>query len=264
MTRLDCFIADRILPRLAPAPSSRMDGSAYARKSKLETLLGTEVWQSIRGKVVIDFGCGAGAEAIEMAQRGARHVYGVDISDRWLRVAREQAQQSGCQNVTFARTAEEKADVVVSLDAFEHFEDPGAILQTMHRLLKPEGTVMVSFGPTWYHPLGGHLFSIFPWAHLIFSEAALCRWRSNFKTDGAKRFCEVEGGLNQMTISRFEAVVAASPFSLESLDAVPIRKFEKLHNRLTREFLTAIVRCRLRPRTQTQANKLGVSCIAAD
>jgi len=231
-----------------------MDGSAYARKSKLETLLGPDIWDRIQGKTVIDFGCGPGAEAIEMALKGARHVYGIDISDRWLEVAREQARQSGCQNVTFAKTASEPADVIVSLDAFEHFQDPGAILQVMSGMLKPDGVLLASFGPTWYHPLGGHLFSVFPWAHLVFSEAALCRWRSRFKSDGAKRFGEVEGGLNQMTISRFERLVAESPFTLESLEAVPVRKLEKLHNRLTREFLTAVVRCRLRPRTQARSN----------
>lgn len=74
----------------------------------------------------------------------------------------------------------------------------------MSALLEPKGEVIASFGPTWYHPLGGHLFSVFPWAHLLFSEKALLRWRSDFKTDGATHFGEVAGGLNQMTVDRFE------------------------------------------------------------
>lgn len=263
MNTLDAFLADHVLLRFAPVPATRMDGSVYARKSKVETLLGPDIWKQIEGKIVVDFGCGAGAEAIEMAQRGARHVYGIDISDRWLQVASTRARQSGCENVTFARTAPEMADVVVSLDAFEHFENPGAILRAMHGLLKPDGVVMASFGPPWYHPLGGHLFSVFPWAHLIFSEAALCRWRSHFKADGAKRFCEVEGGLNQMTISRFEALVAKSPFSMESLEAVPVRRLSRLSNRLTREFLTAVVRCKLCPRAWDAANSLACTEQAA-
>jgi hypothetical protein len=41
---------------------------------------------------------------------------------------------------------------------------------------------------------------------VIFSEKALIRWRSTFKTDRATRFSEVAGGLNQMTIAKFEAV----------------------------------------------------------
>src|SRR5207244_8983444 len=115
----------------------------------------------------------------------------------------------------------------------------------MNTLLQPEGEVLVSFGPTWYHPLGGHLFSVFPWAHLMFSEKAFIRWRSTFKTDGATRFSEVAGGLNQMTIARFAKLVADSPFDFGKLELIPIRKLRRLHNRLTREFTTAVVRCRL-------------------
>jgi hypothetical protein len=115
----------------------------------------------------------------------------------------------------------------------------------MYSLLKPGGFVRVSFGPTWYHPYGGHLFSVFPWAHLIFSEEALIRWRAHFRQDGARRFHEVSGGLNGMTIGRFERLVRKSGFRLESLETVPISKIRALHNRLTREFTTAIVRCKL-------------------
>jgi hypothetical protein len=115
----------------------------------------------------------------------------------------------------------------------------------MASLLKPGGSLYASFGPTWYHPLGGHLFSVFPWAHLLFSEKALIRWRSDIRSDGATRFGEVEGGLNQMTIARFEKLAKQSPFVIDFLEAVPIRRLRLLHNRFTREFTTAIVRCKL-------------------
>jgi SAM-dependent methyltransferase len=139
----------------------------------------------------------------------------------------------------------QNADIIVSIDAFEHFDDPEFILREMDSMLAPDGEVWISFGPTWYHPSGGHLFSVFPWAHLLFSEKALIRWRSDFKHDGATRFSEVGGGLNQMTIARFERIVEASPFQIASLQIVPIQKLKFLHNRLTREFTTAVVRCHL-------------------
>ena len=88
--------------------------------------------------------------------------------------------------------------------------------------------------------------ALFPKTGLVFSEKALIRWRSDFKTDGATKFGEVAGGLNQMTIARFEKVVASSPFEMLELDLVPIRKLKLFHNRLTREFTTALVRCRMR------------------
>lgn len=234
-----------LLRLIAPTHSGHMNGAAYVGRSKLETIFGGKVWEQIRGKVVIDFGCGAGREAIELAQKGARWVYGVDVSSRWLSVARQAAAAAGCRNVTFCVTVPEPADIIVSLDAFEHFEDPLSVLNAMAGLLNSSGEAMVAFGPTWYHPLGGHLFSVFPWAHLIFGESALCRWRSHIRADGAKRFAEVEGGLNQMTIQRFVRLVDCSRFRLAHFEAVPIRGLKFFHNRLTRECLTAIVRCQL-------------------
>jgi SAM-dependent methyltransferase len=229
--------------------SGGMDGSAYKDKSKLEVLLGPDFWREIEGRSVIDFGCGAGAEAIEMALHGALQVVGEDIQERLLEEARQAAAQAGvADRCSFGTRAVESADVIVAIDSFEHFENPSAILRVMRDMLKDEGCIIAAFGPTWYHPLGGHLFSVFPWAHLLFTEKALIRWRSDFKRDGATRFHEVEGGLNKMTIRRFERIVSESPFRFERLEAVPIRKLRPLANRFTREVTTAIVRCKLVPR----------------
>jgi len=183
---------------------------------------------------------------VELAQRGAARVIGLDIQPERLEAARRAAEAAGvADHCLFAETTEERADLITSLDAFEHFDDPAAMLDLMAKLLKPDGAVIASFGPTWYHPLGGHLFSIFPWAHLLFSEKALMRWRNDLRDDGATCFREVAGGLNQMTIRRFERIVGDGPFRIERLQTVPIRKLRSLHNRLTRELTTAIVRCRL-------------------
>lgn len=240
----------RLLRHIAPsAESSRAEGAAYAGRSKLEALLGRELWQTVAGKVVIDFGCGDGADAVELACRGASRVIGIDIRDRVLAVARARAAQHGVDDrCVFTTTTTERADVITSVDAFEHFADPAGVLQTMRTHVKDRGCVLIAFGPPWLHPLGGHLFSVFPWAHLVFTETALLRWRSHFKTDGATRFSEVEGGLNQMTIRRFRRLIETSPFRTATLEMVPIRRTRWMHNRLTSEFFTSIVRCRLVPR----------------
>lgn len=246
LTEIQC----RILKRLSPGPPDCCSGCIYEGKSKLVVLMGDDFFTKIAGKVVIDFGCGEGGDVVEMAGKGARRVIGIDIRKNVLQAAREKAISAGVQKTCcFVSSTTERADVIVSADAFEHFADPAGILRVMETLLQPGGEVLVSFGPTWYHPLGGHLFSVFPWAHLIFSEKALIRWRSTFKADGATRFGEVAGGLNQMTISRFEELVAASPLQIASMELVPIRRLRRFQNRLTREFTTAIVRCRLVKRT---------------
>lgn len=238
LTRIETQLLRRFFPRQLDA------GANYVRNIPLDKVMGPSFMQRIQNKSVIDFGCGYGDDTVAMAKAGASHVIGLDIREGVLRVARQKA--NGTTNVSFATQADRHgADVIVCVDSFEHFSDPAAILRDMVGMLKRGGEVLISFGWTWYHPNGGHLFSVFPWAHLILSERALIEWRSDFKRDGAKRFSEVEGGLNKMTIRRFEKLVDESPFRLAGMDLVPIRPLRRFHNRLTREFTTACVRCRL-------------------
>jgi len=236
-----------LLKRLSDGTGAAMDGSAYASRSKIDMLLGPEIWPELAGHVVADFGSGEGSEAIEIAQRGATRVIGIELQEKLRELATRRAADAGMlDRVEFVGSSTDAVDVVISLDSFEHFSDPEEILRIVHGMLRPGGKLLAAFGPTWFHPYGGHLFSVFPWAHLIFSESALMRWRADFKTDGATRFGEVAGGLNQMTIQRFERIVARSPFEVEELTCVPIRKLRPIASRWNREFTTAIVRARLR------------------
>jgi SAM-dependent methyltransferase len=180
--------------------------------SRIEGMFGPNVWSEIKGRTVIDFGCGEGNEAIELASHGAGHVIGVDIRESVMDVGRKNARVAGLENIVFSADAGRKADVIFSIDAFEHFSEPDTILRLMASLLLPGGKVFIYFGPPWYHPKGGHLLSFFPWAHVLLPERFLCWWRTFYRSDGAKRFREVEGGLNQMSIRQFENIVKASPF----------------------------------------------------
>lgn len=247
MSILGGEIAYQLLKRIAPA--SRYAANAVdpsEADTKLEQYFGKDFFLSIQDKTVIDFGCGRGGPAVEMAKRGAKQVIGLDIQERLLATCREKAlQQSVSDRCVFSTETETQADILISKDAFEHFADPAAILVTMASLIKPNGYVLAAFGPTWRHPYGGHLFSVFPWSHLLFSEKSQIRWRADFKHDGATKFCEVDGGLNQLTIAQFEQLVAHSPFCIEWLETVPIRGIKLFNTRLLREFGSSIVRCKL-------------------
>lgn len=245
------FIGGRLghwmLRNRAPRGGAGAESSeATSAATQLVALFGDDFFERIRGRTVLDFGCGTGQEAVEMAVQGAARVIGLELQQRWIEQASERARESGVSDrCTFATHTEERVDIIVSKDAFEHFEDPGAALRQMSALLEPGGCVLAAFGPTWLHPYGGHLFSVFPWAHLLFTEAALIRWRSSYRSDGATRFSEVAGGLNQMTIRRFERLIRESPLRAESLEPVPIKKLRPLTLPVLREFGSSIVRCRL-------------------
>lgn len=238
----------RVLRFLRP-PGNGEDGTARAMAvlSYAETfrrMLGEDWADHFRDRTVVDFGCGDGRGSIELARYGAAKVIGVDIRESVLEAARDAARQAGvADRCVFTTHVSDPVDIVVSVDAFEHFGDPGEILRAIHGMLREGGALVVSFGPTWYHPRGGHFFSVFPWSHLVFSERAQIRWRADFKDDGATRFSEVAGGLNQMTIRQFEKLVAQNDFGMRQCRLVPIRPLRRLHNRATREFTTSLVEC---------------------
>jgi SAM-dependent methyltransferase len=225
-------------PATAPSPS------------KLGAYWGERIWAEVTGKTVVDFGCRTGGDALEMVRHGAGHVIGLDIVPAALAVAAREAERLGlADRCTFTTHYEGKADCIICIDAFEHFADPAGVLDVMASILKPGGRVFASFGPPWLHPRGGHSFSVFPWAHLLFTEAALLRWRSDHRRDGARRFEEVEGGLNRMTLARFERLLGRSAFECVFLEEVPIRAARWLHSCWTREWVTSMVRCELRLRS---------------
>ena len=242
----------RLLKRLGTSVAAGQDpcGGANEGAGKLEACFGPSIWQFLANKTVVDFGCGAGHEAIALAKRGAKRVIGFDVRPEVLEIARAASRAAGVgDRCLFTTKLDEPADVVISLDGFEHYDDPAASLKAMRDLIHNSGCVLIAFGPPWFHPYGGHLFSVFPWAHLVFTEAALIRWRSDFKTDGARRFCEVAGGLNQMTIRRFQEIVGSSEFDITTFELIPIRAARRFWNPLLREYLTSIVKCTLVPRT---------------
>jgi 2-polyprenyl-3-methyl-5-hydroxy-6-metoxy-1,4-benzoquinol methylase len=240
MTRLQVEILRRIAPT-TPLPMH----TVYDGKSKLAILLGKDFLTGIRGLTVLDFGCGYGLETIEMAKAGAKLAIGLEIEEPLLAAARRNAEQAGVANrCQFVSRTTEPVDRVISLDCFEHYADPVAILQMIFNLLRPGGELHVSFGPPWFHPRGCHLHELPPWTHVFFSEESILRWRQLMRHDNALTYAEI--GLNQMTVSRFVKLAKQSGFEIQFLRIVPIRPLRWLHNRLTREFTTSVVQCALR------------------
>ena len=121
-------LAVRLLQTLSPRGQSTWMpdgvGPAYRHKSKLEVLFGREVWDEIRGKIVVDFGCGEGHEVVELAEHGARQVIGVENYAPWFASATTRIVAHGmsdrCTVVEEWTRPAASADVIFSLDSFEH------------------------------------------------------------------------------------------------------------------------------------------------
>jgi len=104
----------------------------------------------LKGKKVLDVGCGGGLLSEGMATRGA-DVVGIDLSEKALGVARLHLLESG-QAVDYRHlSAEELAgqeagsyDIVTCLEMLEHVPNPASTIASCAALVKPGGHVFFS------------------------------------------------------------------------------------------------------------------------
>ncbi|SRR5216684_1009031 len=248
-----------LLLKGASVPPSKELPAGPAEKvgaAKLEEDFGKEIWKYVQGRVVADFGCGIGDEAVAAAVHGATKVYGLEISEDFIRAAGKAAQTAKVADKCFFLHGQRQRrdvealygtiDTVFSLDAFEHFPDPAQILGEIGRLLKPGGRLLVNFGPPWNHPYGAHLryFTRVPWVHLIFTEETILKVRALYRNDGATKFEEVRGGLNRMTVGHFRSLIRADNFETEVFRLQPVRRTSWLVTRnILLEYFTSAVIC---------------------
>jgi|GEM_PF-955908 len=173
--------------------------------------------QMIPGRRVLDFGCGAGLQACAIAKLGAERVIGLETNPKTLGRARQLAGGLGLDGrVEFGETlnsvSEDGFDVVISQNSMEHFADPAGVLAEMRNALAPGGKLLITFGPPWLAPYGSHMrfLTPVPWVNILLPERVVMKLRSRRVRDGAARYEEVEGGLNRMTVHRFETLVNQS------------------------------------------------------
>ena len=205
----------------------------------------------VAGKEVLDFGCGFGWQLLALASRGwIKRGVGVDI--RHTEQAQANARANGLQDkVEFTSNLEpgRQFDLVYSCSAFEHFSDPVHILNLMLERTIPGGRVIVTFAEPWWSPRGSHMDGItrLPWVNLLFSERTVMAVRNRYRKDGAQRYEDVEGGLNRMTLRKFETIVSSCGAKLESLDVFPVKGLPLVGQLpVIRELMVAAASCTLR------------------
>jgi SAM-dependent methyltransferase len=111
-----------------------------------------------RDRRVFDAGCGPGLFAEELVQRGAREVVGVDASPTMVELARERVKERATFRVHDLQlpldwVAPASFDLVAMTLVIHHLDDRPAALRELHRILRPDGALVVST----HHPTGDWL-----------------------------------------------------------------------------------------------------------
>jgi SAM-dependent methyltransferase len=119
------------------------------------------------GSLVLEAGCGVGAQTVILAANSPRASFtSIDISQESLAAAQRRVQQAGFTNVTFRHAdifdlpfLPAHFDHVFVCFVLEHLPNPAAALETLMRVLKPGGSITViegDHGSAYFHPDSDH------------------------------------------------------------------------------------------------------------
>ena len=143
---------EKLAERYAALIDTKPHNAYYERPATLSLLPG------VRGKRVLDAGCGPGAYTEILLKRGAK-VVGIDISPKMLRLARERVGSRAdfhLADMTKPMRFLESGvfDVVISPLAIPYVRNLTHLFKEFYRLLRKPGVLVFSDG----HPFGDYLF----------------------------------------------------------------------------------------------------------
>ena len=102
--------------------------------------------------VVLDYGCGTGTTACEIANN-VKEIYAIDISSKMIEISKGKAAKKNIENVTFAegdifddKLKKESFDRILAFNMLHTIPNPENAVQRINELLKPDG-LFISITP---------------------------------------------------------------------------------------------------------------------
>ncbi len=102
----------------------------------------------VRGKRVLDVGCGCGYGTYHLSRAGAPAVLGIDVAEDAIAYCEKNYRNDGlAYEIRDAMATQLEAgayDVIVAFEMFEHVDDPERLLREIRRLLADDGVLVIS------------------------------------------------------------------------------------------------------------------------
>lgn len=134
------------------APVGRIRTTVRAGRDKMRSTLMSWLPQDLKGRRVLDAGCGTGALAIEAARRGA-DVVAIDLSPKLVELARQRTPSSLTSGSLDFRSGDMldvtlgKFDHVVAMDSVIHYETKDAVSALSRLAERTSISIAFTFAP---------------------------------------------------------------------------------------------------------------------
>lgn len=168
---LDVFYREHVHPQYVDGAGRFAD---YLLASSREQARGTFDFAAragirFAGAEVLEIGCGLG-DFLVLARQAGASILGVELPGPYADFARDRQAVPVVDGRVETLAFDHTFDVVVMLHVLEHVEEPAALMRGLHRLLRPQGRLLIevpNFMGPWRIPLGEflrveHLFNFSP------------------------------------------------------------------------------------------------------
>jgi len=232
----------------ASARLTRKRGNAQAIAKNLSK------WIDLRGKTVLDFGCGMGDLDVALAEDFACNVTGVDVKERpeWKKLTHPRVERM-VLDLSVPENAQRFAgrfDVIASISVLEHVAHPYRALEGLRTVLKP-GRYAWLKANLYRGPKASHRYREvhFPWPHLLFTDEVFRQFyeRIGMRYKGAAWVNKLTHYHYREYFDRVGFEVLKEWFSTTPIDEGFYVRFEEILGRyprsdLERDFINVVLR----------------------
>ena len=187
-------------------------------------------WKRLGGKPgledrsILDFGCGHGALCVDLAKSGAKLINGIDVNSELIDFAKENLNlnfESLKAKIFFEKkdllesNFNQKFNLIVTKDTFEHAVNLPEILDKFYELLENGGKVYAGFGPLYnaYNGDHGRTQLNFPWLHTILPESLIIKRYNKKNKDQIQKIEDL--GLSKYSFKEYLKIFKNSKFQIE-------------------------------------------------